>query len=144
MPRSSRIDISILEAALIGFQHRHDEIATKMDEIRSRLGRSADHSPAGASAHRPKKRTMSASARRRIAAVQRKRWAEFKKAKEAPVPKKRRMSAAGRKRIADAARRRWAAFRTAQKAALKRAKKSAVKKPAANMAVAPAQSQATS
>jgi hypothetical protein len=54
------------------------------------------------------KRTMSATARRRIAADQRKRWAEAKKATGTPVKKaKRKMSAAGRKRIAEATRKRW-------------------------------------
>ncbi len=68
---------------------------------------------------------MSASARRKIATAQKKRWAEYHKtgapakataaAKEAPA-KKRKLSAAGRKRIIEATKKRWAEFR-AQKAA---------------------------
>src|SRR5205809_4453905 len=61
----------------------------------------------------PKKRTMSAAGRRRVAAAQRKRWAELKKAqteKAKPV-KKRKLSAAGRKRIIAATKKRWAEYK---------------------------------
>jgi hypothetical protein len=62
----------------------------------------------------PAKRTMSASARRKISLAQKARWA--KQNGQAPKPK-HKMSAAGRKRIAAASRARWAAFRAAKKAA---------------------------
>jgi hypothetical protein len=64
----------------------------------------------------PVKRTMSASARRKIAAAQRARWKKLKGQAAAPKPK-RHISAAGKKRIAAAARERWAQFRAAKKAA---------------------------
>ena len=60
---------------------------------------------------------MSADARARIAAAQRKRWAASKKAGAAEVAKpkkKRHMSAAGRRAIAEATRKRWAAYRAQQ------------------------------
>jgi hypothetical protein len=58
------------------------------------------------------RRTMSASARARIAAAQRARWAKVKKngAAGASPRKRRKMSAAGRARIAAAARARWARY----------------------------------
>jgi len=71
----------------------------------------------------PKKRTIGAAGRRRIALAQKKRWAALKagqKGKKAPAagtePKKRVMSAAGRARIVAATKKRWAAWRKANKA----------------------------
>ena len=65
------------------------------------------------------KRTMSAAARKRIAAAQKARWAKFKKQSPAAHGKSstsglRRISAEGRKRIAAAARARWARVRAKQ------------------------------
>jgi hypothetical protein len=68
---------------------------------------------------------MSASARRRIALAQKKRWAAYKAshgtkaaAPKSPAPeaKKRVISAAGRARIVAATKKRWAAYRKAQEA----------------------------
>ena len=63
------------------------------------------------------RRTMSASARARIAAAQRARWAQQKgmstngaAATSSTPPKRRKMSAAGRAAIAAAARARWARY----------------------------------
>jgi hypothetical protein len=131
MPRSPQIDTSFLEAALIGYQHELVHIDAKMAEIRRQLvGREGNRSQMPAVKPAKKRSRFSAAARGRIAAAQRKRWAEFKKAKEAPV-KKRKMSPAARKRISEATKKRWAEFR-AKKAALAKTptKKGAVKKPA--------------
>ena len=57
---------------------------------------------------------MSASARRRIAAAQRKRWAALKNAQAAPPKPKRKLSAAGRRAIIEATKKRWAAIRAAK------------------------------
>ncbi len=59
------------------------------------------------------KRTLSLSARRRIAAAQRARWAKVRgrEQKVVSMPKKRTLSAAARKRIAAAQRARWAKVR---------------------------------
>jgi hypothetical protein len=64
---------------------------------------------------------MSASARNKIAAAQRARWAKVKGQKPettgaagGEAPKKRKMSAAGRAKIAAAAKARWAKFRASK------------------------------
>src|SRR5690348_206545 len=108
-----KLDQALLEAALAGFLQQRDQVDAKISEIQSQLS--------GSSTSSHKSREMSAAARERIAAAQRKRWATFHKttpaaaAKKAPA-KKRQLSPAARKRIADATRKRWAAYR-AQKAA---------------------------
>jgi hypothetical protein len=57
-------------------------------------------------------RVMSASARRRIAAAQKARWAKWRKGqKVVPITRKRTMSAAARRKIAAAQRARWARVR---------------------------------
>jgi hypothetical protein len=68
-------------------------------------------------------RKLSAEARERIAAAQRKRWAKFKQgtaagtqSKAIPSRGKRTMSAAARKKIAAAQRARWAKVRAGKKA----------------------------
>jgi hypothetical protein len=106
---------SLLQAALAGYQVQLDQIKAKMDELRRQLDGPAPRSEATVTP--PKQHGMSAAGRRRIAAAQRRRWAE-RRASEGSPAKARKMSAAGRKRIAEAARKRWAAFR-AQKAVAK-------------------------
>ena|SRR5579872_6172801 len=121
-----KIDQALLEAALVGYLHQRDEIAAKIAEIQQQLG----HSPKSSAAGTAGSREMSAAARARIAAAQRKRWAEYHKSsgkKKAPSIKaapKRVLSPAARKRIADATRKRWIAYR-AQKAAAQKASKTA-------------------
>lgn len=107
-----KTDYSLLEAALIGYQHQRELLAVKIAEIQHQLG----NAPATASDEAPKKRVMNAAARKRIAQAQRKRWAEFHKTQGAPA-KKRMMSPEGRERIAEATRKRWAEFRAAKAAA---------------------------
>ncbi|HEV3201684.1 MAG TPA: hypothetical protein VGZ73_27480 [Bryobacteraceae bacterium] len=108
-----RTDYSLLEAALIGYQHQRELLAVKIAEIQRQLG----NAPATASVEAPKKRVMNVAARKRIAQAQRKRWAEYHKTQGAPSRKKRVMSAEGRERIAEATRKRWAEFRAAKAAA---------------------------
>ena len=83
-------DPGLLEAALEGLQLQKSRIEAQIQEIRSRLGRtrgaSRKNSQAAAVAEsKPRKasaagkRTLSESARKRIAAAQKKRWAEFRK-----------------------------------------------------------------
>ena len=138
MPRNLNIDSSILEAALIGYQHQRDEIDVKMAEIRRRIGGQAPQASASAGPVKaPRKRVLNAAARKRMGAAQRKRWAEFKKAKEAPAPvKKRRLSAAGRKRIIEATKKRWAEVRAKKAAAKKTARRPAVTKRSAKRSAA--------
>ncbi len=67
-------------------------------------------------------RKLSAAARAKIAAAQRKRWAKVREnagtqAKVAPVRRKRTLSTAARNRIAAAQRARWARVKAAKKTA---------------------------
>jgi hypothetical protein len=67
-------------------------------------------------------RRLSASARARIAAAQRARWAKVrqdagKSAKLVPIRRKRTLSAAARRKIAAAQRARWARVRTGKQPA---------------------------
>lgn len=121
MPQTAKQDTELLEAALIGFQLRRDQVEQKIAELRSQIsGNSASRPAPAAGAPATKKRTMSASARRRIALAQKKRWAVYKAehgTKPAPPKaKKRVISAAGRARIVAATKKRWAAYRKAQEA----------------------------
>jgi hypothetical protein len=111
-------DTEILEAALIGFQHLRDQVEEKIAALRSRIGAPAatrlKFSSNAEEGSAPKKRTMSASSRKRIALAQKKRWAAYKAEHGTPVKAKRVLSAAGRARIIAATKKRWAAFRKAQ------------------------------
>jgi hypothetical protein len=91
-------DVEILQAALIGLQHMLSQVEQKIEDLRNKVGQpSASFSLAAPGA--PRKRNLSAEARERIAAAQRKRWAAFKNAKR----KKSAMSAAGQQRTKNAA-----------------------------------------
>ncbi|MBZ5594314.1 MAG: hypothetical protein LAP39_18895 [Acidobacteriia bacterium] len=117
MARHARIDESVLEMALIGYQAEKTRIETVMAEIREQLGHRGPGRPKAASdgtgQASPRRRVMSAEARKRIAAAQRKRWAAVKSEKAKPEKPKRKLSAAGRKAIVAALRKRWAAVRKA-------------------------------
>jgi len=73
----------MLQMALIGYQHQKQQIDEKIHEIEARLkGKSSAATAAPATAAgKPSrvKRTLSASARKRIGAAQKKRWAEHRK-----------------------------------------------------------------
>jgi hypothetical protein len=75
---------SILEYALHHLEQEAAEIQGKIDHVRRQLGQkvaSIAAAVAAAPAAAPrKKRTLSAAARKRIAAAQKKRWAEHRKA----------------------------------------------------------------
>jgi hypothetical protein len=91
-----------------------DQLDSLNGELNRLLGASNDRmAPA-------RTRTMSTSARRKIAAAQKARWAKVKGAKaENPDQKpKRKMSAAGRARIAAAAKARWAKAKAAGRKSL--------------------------
>lgn len=112
--RSAGTDTSLLEAALLGFEHMKRDVEEKIAEIRGRLGAKGAGGAQAATA-KPK-RTLSAAARGRIAAAQKKRWALLKARQARP---KRVLSASARRRIAEAQRKRWAL--TKAKAAAKTA-----------------------
>ena len=81
MARGRVQDLTTLQMALVGYQLERQKIDEKIREIQSQLkGRRGVPSagPAAKSA-RGTKRVLSPAARRRIAAAQRKRWAEHRK-----------------------------------------------------------------
>jgi hypothetical protein len=152
MPRHAqpKLDNSILEMAVRGYEAERDRISAAMAEIRAELGQRGTSrtitTAMGTDRTAPKKRTMSASARARIAAAQRARWKAYKKAKAEPAQahaekaKKRKLSAAGRRAIQLATKKRWAAYHKAQKPA---AKAKAKPRAAAKKAAAPEAMTAT-
>lgn len=92
-----------------------ERIAELESELAGILGGSSSASTSAA----PRKNTMSAEGRARIAAAARARWAKFHAAKgakpaKAAAPKKRKMSAEGKARIVAAAKARWAKFHAAK------------------------------
>jgi hypothetical protein len=64
--------------ALVGYEIEKERIAGKIREIQSLLG-AGKAAGAAKSEAGPKKRVLSAAARKRIAAAQKKRWAEHRK-----------------------------------------------------------------
>ena len=68
-----------LQMALAGYEIERNKIEDKIREIRAQLKGKSAPAAAGNAEKAPVKRKMSASARRRIAAAQKKRWAEFHK-----------------------------------------------------------------
>ena len=74
-------DSTTLEMALVGYQIEKQKIEDKIREIQGRLKgkRVATPSAAGGNSASGVKRVLSAGARRRIAAAQKKRWAEHRK-----------------------------------------------------------------
>lgn len=82
-------DPGLLEAALEGLLLQRERLEAQIREVRSLLGRrgnrpgqSAPASSEGQSSS-PRKRELSESARKRIAAAQKKRWAEYRKQQKA-------------------------------------------------------------
>jgi hypothetical protein len=76
-------DPGLLQAALYGYQMEKEQIEAKIRDLQTQLkGKKA---PAAAAKHVKSggRRQMSDAARARIAAAQRKRWAEFHKKKAA-------------------------------------------------------------
>ena len=122
----ARYDDGFLRAALIGYENEKARIQAAIAEIQAQLGRRGPGRPKasvdGEGAIAPKRRTMTASGRRRIAAAQRKRWAAVRKAKAAAPKPKRKLSAAGRKAIIDAVKKRWAAVRATKTKVVKKPK----------------------
>jgi hypothetical protein len=75
-------DVTTLEMALVGFQIERQKIDDKIREIQALLkGKKPAAASAGAAPEKAAKvkRVLSPAARRRIAAAQKKRWAEHRK-----------------------------------------------------------------
>jgi hypothetical protein len=73
----------ILEYALQHLEKERDELQSRIDAIRRQLGgrvaASTANGSANATAAPARKRTLSEAARKRIAAAQKRRWAEHRK-----------------------------------------------------------------
>lgn len=88
MPRGRKPapDTTTLEAALVGLELKRNEIDGLIAKIKKQLGgkssaTSAISTPIAKSQGAPRKRrVLSADARKRIAAAQKRRWAEHRKA----------------------------------------------------------------
>jgi 50S ribosomal subunit-associated GTPase HflX len=117
MARRAGTNRDFLTMALAGYEAEIVRIYAAIREIQAQLGRRGPGRPRVATdGAAPKKRTMSLAARRRIAAAQRKRWAQAKKSQRQAAkaaPKKRKLSTAGRRAIIAATKKRWAAARKA-------------------------------
>lgn len=92
MPKSSAApNAEILQAALQGLEAQRQKIEEQIGHVRSIMGKRVGRPPkqggggtaaktsAGSSGATRKKRVLSAEARKRIAAAQKKRWAAFRK-----------------------------------------------------------------
>lgn len=85
-PRKSVQDPTFLQAALEGLELQKQRIEDQIRQVRQMLGgRSKASTAAAAPAEKParKKRVLSEAARKRIAAAQKRRWANFRKEQEA-------------------------------------------------------------
>jgi hypothetical protein len=122
----SKLNSEILAAAIEGFEAQKRRIDEQIAGLRAMLsGESAE--PAAAPEGVPRKRRVSAAARRRMALAQRARWAKMRGESAPPTPAaeseplraKRRISEEGMKRIIAATKKRWAAIRAAKAKAAK-------------------------
>ena len=67
--------------ALVGYELEKKKIDERIKEIRAQLGGSRAAANVSSNGdHAPKRRQLSVAARKRIAAAQKKRWAEHRKA----------------------------------------------------------------
>ncbi len=80
MARGKDTDLTTLQMALVGYELEKKKIDDKIREIRALLGRRGAKAAAVAGAEpAPRKRNLSPEARKRIAAAQKRRWAEHRK-----------------------------------------------------------------
>jgi hypothetical protein len=114
----AKLTNTIIEAAIYGFEAQKRALDAQIAELRAMLSGAPAEAVTITPTGRPR-RKISAAARKKMAAGQRKRWALAKgeAAPEAPAaPKpKRKLSAAGRAAIAAATKKRWAAYRATAK-----------------------------
>ena len=82
-------DATTLQMALVGYQIEKQRIESRIQEIRSQLKGKRAAGSASAPKAPGRRRELSAAARGRIAAAQKRRWAEYRKraAKAAKTPK---------------------------------------------------------
>ena len=77
----SAADVTTLQMALVGYQYEKQKIDDRIREIEAQLKGKHVASPSGPSDKKTStvKRVLSPAARKRIAAAQKKRWAEHRK-----------------------------------------------------------------
>jgi hypothetical protein len=99
---------------------RAASIKDQIDALQTELEKLLDENPKMAQVAPKGRRTMSASARAKIGAAQKARWAKTngKRAMKPAKTGRRKMSAAGRARIAAAAKARWVKAKAAGKNSL--------------------------
>jgi hypothetical protein len=88
MPSNVLKDPGLLEAALEGLLLQKDRLEAQIREVRSLLGRRGRSGAAASTSSEtqsgsPRKRELSEAARKRIAAAQKKRWAEYRRQQKA-------------------------------------------------------------
>ena len=113
---TQKLTQELLAAALVGFEQQKRNINTKIAELRTMLAGGGTEVSATAERN-PRKRKVSAAARRRMAIAQKARWAKNRGESEPPAPAarpKRRISKKGMERIIAATKKRWAAVRAAK------------------------------
>jgi hypothetical protein len=118
----------VITAAIDGFEAQKTRIDARIAELRAMLAGGSTETAASTPGAVPKKRHISAAARRRMALGQKARWAKVKGesvppgpvAASAPPKPKRTLSKAGRAAIVAALKKRWAAKKAAAKKAAKR------------------------
>jgi hypothetical protein len=80
MPRTNSIrNPALLSAALEGLELQKKRIDEQIQEVRSLLGRGRRGRPPGPDSQKRGAGRLSPAARRRIAAAQKRRWAEYRK-----------------------------------------------------------------
>ena len=119
----SKLNSSIIEAAIVGFEHKKTQIDNQIAELRAMLSGGPAETATTPEATPSKRKKRSAAVRRKMALAQKARWekikgGEFEPAAQAPAkaPKaKRKLSASGRAAIVAATKKRWAAVKAAKK-----------------------------
>ena len=76
---NSTEDLSTLQMALVGYQLEKQRIEARIQEIQAKLKGKVVAAPAAAGKPEAVKRVLSPAARKRIAAAQKKRWAEHRR-----------------------------------------------------------------
>lgn len=76
-------EIAVLAAALEGFMLQRQKIDQQIEEVRVKLEQLGGRKAVRA-AGVPRKRILSAAARKRIAMAQKKRWAEYRRKAQSP------------------------------------------------------------
>jgi hypothetical protein len=74
-------DLTTLQMALIGYELEREKIESRIREIQAQLKGKKIPAATNGAVKAPVKRVLSAEARKRIAAAQKKRWAEHRKMK---------------------------------------------------------------